>query len=110
MSDGYDGFDRYLDDTYQEYGELVESLSGAVSTEDFKNRLVAINGLMGKHPDVFGENSSFIHPPILENLEAVKGIEKVWRQQKRDSGQNMVFFVISVIIAVVSFFLGRFYN
>ena len=110
MSDGYDGFDRYLDDTYQTYGELVESLSETVSTEDFKNRLVAINDLMGEHPDVFGKNSSFIHPPILENLEAVRGIEKVWRQQKRDSGQNLIFFIISITIAVVSFLLGRFYN
>lgn len=105
MSHEYDPYEAYIDDAFNQFQAMQFELAEANSTEEFQDKLRELNDFMAENPDAFGRNSHFIAPELVENLDVVKGIEKVLTQQHRDSKQSIKRywwgFVISFALGII---------
>jgi hypothetical protein len=93
--------DMYIMDTFRRFYELTEELRNCSTAREFKEKLEEINDYMASDTYIFGKDEHFISPAILENLEAVKGIEKIWKQQKSDRRTNIILFIVGMIVGLL---------
>ena len=91
-------YEMYVTDTIENYNILLQELGNCKTTRQFKKKAAEINDYLSKNADLFGDDSVFMSPALLENLEAVQGIEKILINQKNDGRRNIILFISGLVI------------
>ncbi len=103
-------YQMYIEDTIDGYNQCLAELANASTTKEFKKQAVKVNKYLKENESFFGKDAIFMSPAMLENIEAVSGIEKIFNNQEEDkklrSKQKRIDFAYFVSGAILGFMLN----